>query len=173
MKHKKALVAAALFTVLTSAAFAAESPLRGLDFMAGSWKCTGEVFETPMAPGRMTSGTAEIQWGLDGNWLAFTYAEKKTKVAPMPVTYSGFIGYDPEIKSFVIGGVDSFGGYSTASSKGLDGDSLVFTGPWHMGTMTTNGRDTFTRKGDRQLIHTGEVEMDGKWVKYTEEKCMK
>jgi hypothetical protein len=42
-----------------------------------------------------------------------------------------------------------------------------------MGTMTANGRDTFTRTSERELMHTGEVEMDGKWVKYTHESCTK
>jgi len=37
----------------------------------------------------------------------------------------------------VIGGVDSLGGFNTASSEGPENDTLVFTGPWHTGTMTT------------------------------------
>jgi hypothetical protein len=148
------------------------SPLRQLDFMAGAWKCSGDVFATPMGPGRKSVGTADIKWGHDGRWLSFTYAEKKTEVAPMPVTFSGFIGYDAEIKQYVLGGVDSFGGYSTAGSNGVSDDAIVFVGPWHMGTMTANGRDTFTKSG-RELVHSGEVEMDGKWVKYAQETCVK
>jgi hypothetical protein len=173
MKRKSTFAAIALFTLISTAAFADDSPLRQLDFLAGSWKCSGEAFATPMSPGHKSVSTVETKWALGGHWLTFAFAEKKTDAVPEPVSLSGFFGYDPELAMYVIGGVDSMGGYSTASSKGRDGDTMVFTGPWHMGSMTANSRDTFIRKGDRGLVHVGEVEMDGKWLKYTEETCTK
>lgn len=177
--QRKVFILTVLALALAHAALAhhhdapAASPLRQLDFLAGSWKCSGDVFATPISPARKSVGTSEVKWMLDGKWLGFTYAEKKTDAAPEPVTFSGFFGYDPEIRMLVLGGVDNFGGYSTAQSSGWSGDSLVFTGPWHMGTMTVNGRDTFTRKSDREMVHIGEVELEGKWVKYAQETCTK
>lgn len=174
MRTLNALLAITL--VASSLAAVAQQPpaeLRKLDFMAGSWKCSGDVFETPMAPAHKSSGTVEVKWSHDGHWLAFTYAEKKSAAAPMPVTFSGYIGFDPEQKQYVLGGVDSLGGYNTEASMGMENDAFVFTGPWHMGTMTANSRDTFTRKSDRELVHIGEVEMNGQWVKFTQDDCMK
>jgi hypothetical protein len=49
--------------------------------------------------------------------------------------------------------------------------NLTFTGPWHMADGMVNGRDMFTKKGDRQLTHTALIEMDSKWVKLAEETC--
>jgi len=167
------MLIALVLLLSATAVFADSEPLRTLDFMAGSWQCTGDVFATPMAPARKSVATVETKWGHDGHWLAFTYAEKKTAEAPMPVTFSGYMGYDPELKKYVVGGVDSMGGYSTSQSDGMTGDSLVFVGPWHMGTMTANGRDTFIHKSERELVHIGEVEMEGKFVKYGQETCWK
>ena len=148
------------------------SKLRQLDALSGNLRCSGTAFASPMAPQHPTSAEVTTKWELDGQWLAFTYAEKKTSDNAMPFRVSGYMGYDPEMGKLVIGTVDNMGGYSTAASDGWDGDSIVFTGPWHMATQTVTGRDTFTRKG-AQLLHTGEIEMDGKWVKLGEETCMK
>ena len=112
-----------------------------------------------------------MQWDLDGHWLPFTYAEKKTADNPMPFMVRGYFGFDPQMNKLVLFGVENSGGYSVASSDGWDGDTLAFVGPWHMGKETMNGRDTFTRKGDRELRHSAEIEQDGKWVKLSDESC--
>jgi hypothetical protein len=103
--------------------------------------------------------------------MAYTYAEKKTAENPTPFTATGYFGYDPETKMLVVGGVDSTGGYATGASKGWVGDALTFEGPWHIGGMTANSRDTFTRKGANEIIHLGELESDGKWIKLGQETC--
>jgi hypothetical protein len=165
-----------LLLLLSTAAFgdegAAASKIRQLDALAGTWRCSGTAFASPEAPQHATSGEATLKWDLDGHWLPFTYAEKKTAENPMPYRATGFFGYDPEIGQLVNGGVDNMGGYSTAASDGWNGDSIVFTGPWHMGPQTLTSRDTFTRKGE-QLMHMLEMQQDGKWVKLAEESCTK
>jgi hypothetical protein len=62
------------------------------------------------------------------------------------------------------------GGYNTGASDGWNGDAITFEGPWHLGTQTVKARDTFTKNGTK-LMHVGEMEMDGKWVKYGQETC--
>jgi Protein of unknown function (DUF1579) len=145
--------------------------VRQLDYFAGAWQCSGIAYANPMMPEHPTRAEVTAQWGLNGYWLPFTYAEKKTGANPMPFTVSGFMGYDAQTKQLVIGAVDSMGGYSTASSSGWNGDSMIFTGPWHMITMTTTGRDTFTKKSDREFTHSSEIQMERKWVKVGEETC--
>ena len=146
-------------------------PLRKLDSLAGTWQCKGIAYSTPWFPEHPTVGEATQKWILDGKWMAFTYAEKKTAENPMPFTATGYFGYDPELKTYVVGGVDSTGGYSTGASSGWVGDVLTFEGPWHIGGMTSNARDTFTKKGANEITHRGELEYEGKWLKLGEETC--
>lgn len=166
-------VIAILFLLSAVGAFAdgPDPMLRQLDFFAADYDCVGTAFANPTMPEHATRGHVTAKWGLGGYWIPFTYAEEKSAANASPITVSGYFGYDPATKQFVSGSVDSMGGYSTASSSGWDGDAIVFTGPWHMTSMTTTARDTFRKKGDRQLIHIGELQMDGKWVKYAEETC--
>ena len=83
---------------------------------------------------------------------------------------SGFFGYDAPAKKFIVRGFDNWGGYAHGESDGMSGDALTFTGPWKMTSMTVMSRDTFKKSG-RDLVHVGEVEMDGKWMKVSEETC--
>jgi hypothetical protein len=145
--------------------------LRQLDPLVGKWQCKGVAYATPWFPEHPTMGNVSQEWILEGKWLAFTYAEKKTAQNPMPFTATGYFGYDPETKMLVVGGVDSGGGYSTGASKGWMGDVLTFEGPWHMGAMTTTARDTFTKKGTSEVTHMGELEYEGKWMKLGQETC--
>ena len=152
------------------AAMGPDPMLKQLEFFTGKWQCSGRAEASPMAPAHATQAEVNAKWGLGGYWVPVTYAEKKTAENPMPFTFTGFFGYDKEMKKFVVGGVDSMGGYSTGASDGWNGDTMVFVGPWHMNGMTANARDTFTKNGNK-LMHTNEVEMDGKWMKMSEETC--
>ncbi|MDP9191030.1 MAG: DUF1579 domain-containing protein [Acidobacteriota bacterium] len=145
--------------------------IRQLDPLAGKWQCKGIAYATPWFPEHPTTGEVSQNWILDGKWLAYTYAEKKTEQNPMPFTATGFFGYDPEVKMLVVGGVDSTGGYSTGVSSGWVGDVLTFEGPWHIGGMTAKARDTFTKKGANEMTHMGELEYEGKWMKLGQETC--
>ena len=145
--------------------------LRQLDYFAHDWQCSGTAYASPMAPEHRTMATVTSKWGLNGYWVPFTYAEKKTAENPMPFMVSGFFGYDAMKKQLVIGTVDNMGGFSTSSSSGWNGDSIVFTGPWNMGSMTVTGRDTFTKKSDKEMVHVGEIEMNGQWTKLGMETC--
>lgn len=168
--------------ILVLAAFAAvadnhsETPdpmLKQLDYFTGKWQCSGTAYANPMTPEHATQAEVNAKWDLNGNWVPFSYSEKKTAANPTPFTFTGFFGYDKEIKKFVVGGVDNMGGYSTLASDGWSGDSMIFTGPWHMNGMTANSRDVFTKKGDREMTHVGEIEMNGKWTKMSMETCRK
>jgi hypothetical protein len=164
------MVVVCLFVVATSV-FAADPMLRQLDYFAGQWKCSGVAFANPMAPEHATAATVKANWMMGGQWLAFTYAEKKTGVNPMPYSVSGFFGIDGHDKTLIIGAVDSMGGYNTGASKGWDGMTVTFDGPWHMTDGTVAGRDVFVKKSEKQMMHTALAEMDGKWVKLAEETC--
>ena len=63
------------------------------------------------------------------------------------------------------------GGYQTAESSGWEGDVLTWTGPHHFAGKTYKSRDVFTKKAKGGIHHIYEMEMDGKWVKFSEETC--
>jgi hypothetical protein len=152
-------------------AMAASDPLKQLEPMIGKWQCTGIAYATPWGPEHPTSGEVAQSWIMDGKWLSFTYAEKKTADNPMPFTVVGYFGYDPELKMYVVGSVDSAGGYATGAGSGWVGDAMTFEGPWHVGGMTSKSRDTFTKKGANQIMHLGELEQNGAWMKLGQETC--
>jgi hypothetical protein len=170
MKH---VIVVVLFSLVAVAAVAAPpASLRQLDYFMGTWQCSGMAYKTPMAPEHPTRAVVTTKWILGGNWLSFMVAEEKTAQNPMPFAVDGYFGFDPELKMFVIGSVDSGGGYSTAQSKGWMGDVITFEGPWHMGTVTMTGRDTFTKKGAGQMVHVALVQQKGgPWQKVGEDTC--
>lgn len=160
--------------VIAGAALAAShtemAPLKKLDPLVGKFQCKGIAYASPMGPEHATAATVETKWMLDGQWAAFTYAEKKTSANPKPFTVTGFLGWDAQTKKFVTGGVDNAGGYGTSESDGWNGDAMLFVGPYHAGGMTMNGRDTFTRTADG-LAHMYELEENGSWKKMSQETC--
>ena len=83
-------------------------------------------------------------------------------------------GWDEGTKKFTAVTVDNMGGYATEESAGWNGDQLVWTGPSHMGPMTTQGRDVFTRKSDSEITHAFEFQdSTGAWKRIDEEDCKK
>ena len=164
---------ACLVILAAGAAFAADSPLRQLDYFQGTWMCKGTAFAMPDAPEHATSGKLTAKWIMDGNWLEYRYEGMKTKADPHAMSAAGFMGWDSEHKNFAMGGVCSDGCYSTESSPGWEDGTMVFTGPNHMQGMTANGRDEFHMMSKTELRYTYLMEMNGKWQKVMEETCKK
>lgn len=167
----------AMILVLSAATAAAkqheENPMKALEPLAGTWQCKGIAYATPWFPEHATMAEGKQMWVMGGKWLAYSYAEKKTDANPEPFATSGYFGYDPKLKMYVVGGVDSTGGYAQGASSGWVGDAIVFEGPWHMPGMTAKARDTFTRKGANEITHMAELEHEGKWIKLGQETCTK
>jgi hypothetical protein len=170
---KQLILVIVLILVATAAAANQhmENPMRQLDGMIGKWQCKGIAYATPWFPEHPTAADVREEWILDGKWVSFTYAEKKTAANPTPFTVTGYSGYDPELKMYVVGSVDSMGGYATGAGSGWTGDVMTFEGPWHLGGMTAKSRDTFTKKGANEMVHVGELEYEGKWMKLGQETC--
>ncbi|PYQ27115.1 MAG: hypothetical protein DMF56_21375 [Acidobacteria bacterium] len=170
---RKVLIFVSLVCLVVAGSALAMDPnpnLKQLAPFAKNYKCSGTAFANEMSPEHPTSASVMGDWTLDGMWVRFSYIETKTAKNSMPAGVRGFFGYDPEMKKFVLGGVDNMGGYSGGHSDGWSGDSIVFEGPWHLGSQTVQARDTFTKTA-KGLHHTGEMMMDGKWMKYGEEDC--
>ena len=171
MRKVSLLVALVLLVAGSALAMDPNPKLKDLEVFAHNFDCKGIAYASPMAPEHATTAKVTGAWTLGGTWIAFSYIENKTPKNPMPVGVRGFWGYDAEIKKYVAGTVDNMGGYSTSASDGWNGDTIVFEGPWHLGDRTVTGRDTFTKTGANKIMHVGEMQMDGKWVKYGQETC--
>ncbi|HEX3070573.1 MAG TPA: DUF1579 family protein [Thermoanaerobaculia bacterium] len=161
-----------LCLVTTLAAFGQANPkLKELQPFVGTWQCTGTAFASPMGPEHSTTATVTGTWILGNMWLEVHYAEKKSAKNEHPIDVRIFYGYDAQPKALVGGSVDNTGSYATQQSPGWVGDKLVFTGPMHGGGETMTSRDTYTKVGDKEMRHEGEMEVKGKWVKLDQEVC--
>jgi hypothetical protein len=162
-----------LVIIAAAAAFAAESPLRQLDYFKGSWTCKGTAFAMEGSPEHAVHGTLMNKWIMDGSWLEYRYTGTKTKADAHPMSAAGFIGWDAEKKNFAMGGVCSDGCFSTEASPGWENGDMIFTGPNHMNAMTMTGRDEFHKISPTELRYTYQIEMNGQWQKVMEETCKK
>lgn len=166
--------AAAPKPAAAAAAPAAPSEFAQLDFFLGDWTCTGKAFASEMGPEHATAATVHAAKAVGGHWLHINYDEKKTAANPAPFQVGVYMGYDASQKQFVERCVDTFGGYCDQSSKGWNGDTLVFEGTGHGGPAPMGVRDTFVRKGAGELTHSGEMQgPDKQWAKTDEESCKK
>jgi hypothetical protein len=176
---KKGLVC--LLGFLAATAALAQNPpkrpaeLKQLDPFIGKWACKGTVFASDWGPEHAFTAAINTQWTLGGYWTKTDYREAKTKSNPMPMDGAAFWGYDTGIKKFVGGWVDNTSMYQTQQSDGWNGDSIVFTGPMHGAGLPdgTIGRDTFTKKGSKQIDHTYEIQMQGNWKTFEKDTCKK
>ena len=144
-----------------------------LDYFNGEWRCTGTAFAGPMGPEHKTTATVHAARVVGGRWTHIAYDEDKTAANPTPYHAGLYLGYDAGKKSFVQHCHDSVGGHCTSTSQGWNGDVLVFEGANEGDGKSTPSRETFTRKGPDEVMHSGEMQVDGKWVKLDEETCKK
>ena len=151
--------------------------LAKLDWMKGSWKCTGTSPAGAMGPGSPESKhKATIKWGraLNDFWGLMQYEQAKDKANPMPVKAQGMVNWDPGQKKFTAYGFDSFGGVSVVTATVDDGGNWSAMGEQHMGGQKIPYRESITRKGDKEFGVKGEWKMPGAdWAVVFDDTCKK
>ncbi len=156
---------------------AAEAPkpapeIATLKAFDGNWTCHGDAPASPFGPAHKYTSTVQSHLGMNGFWQSGTI--KMPPVAGMPGMQGMYhMTYEPGAKEYVMLWVDDMGGFSKMTSSGWEGDKITFTGEGTMGGQKMMGRDSFTKKADGSLLHTGEMQMDGKWVSMGDETCRK
>ena len=60
---------------------------------------------------------------------------------------------------------------SARRSPGWEADKLVFTGDGQMGGQKISFRETYTKKGDKELIWSGEMKMGKDWIPVGTDTC--
>ena len=132
-------------------------------WFVGTWNCKGQQHAGPMGPEMKTASRLEMKMELAGFWLqikgTITAGPMKGKEA-----FEGFASWDGSQHvryDFEPGGLVHF------TTKGWDGDKLVFEGDGMMGGQKMGMRHTITRKGDNEFASF--FESDGKPM--IEESC--
>lgn len=139
------------------------------DFLGDSI-CTGNLLMAMgETPAHATTARLHGEKTLDGNWIVIHYDEDQTAANPKPYHIAQYFGFDSKTKQFVAAAFDNSGSsYSTETSAGWKGDSITFD------ETPATDRDTFTRNGSKELMHTGTMlDKNKKWVKTDEETCHK
>ena len=148
--------------------------LAALKVFVGNWKCKGETMDSPMGAAHPFDEVNAIKADLDGFWFTFTHEEKKSKVSP-GFKAVGHWGYDSANKKYVRAAMGTWGVWETASSKGWEGDKLVWDGDSmnFMGAPKTHFHHTFTKKSEKEIEQVFETENAGKWSTLTKSTCKK
>jgi hypothetical protein len=152
--------------------------LAGLKPLAGSWSCQG------VAPaGSMGPGSPEVKYqssfkvtALHGGFgYELAYAQKKSKDHPMRFEGAWNTGWDASRKKLAWFWLDNMGDVGAQTSPPWEGDTLVIEGEGAALGRHALLRDTFTRKGDKQLHWKGELKPDGApgWITIGEDDCKK
>jgi len=182
LKHVLSGTIAAL-VLTTSSVLAKDAPMPApaipaevaqVAYFVGTWHCSGKGFAMPMSPEHATTGTVHAAMAAGGRWLHTTYDEDKTAANPTPYHIGLYTGYDSAKKQFAQSSFDTMGGYATQTGTGWNGDVMVFEGSANGMPESMGVRDTFTKKGASEFMHTGEMQgADKKWMKTDEETCKK
>ena len=144
-----------------------------LKMFEATWRCAGKQPAGPMGPEQDYKSTFKGKKDVDSFWISFEYSQKKSKAHAMPIITKGYVGYDPAAKKYVSMGVDNMGGSVTESSPGWEADKLTFTGDGQMGGQKISFRETYTKKGDKEMIWAGELKMGKDWIPFGTDTCKK
>lgn len=142
-----------------------------LKFFEGNWRCDGKVPAGPMGPEHGYKSTFKVRKDLDGFWYVADYEQKKSKDNPLPIRARVYLGYDGGTKKYVLGGYDNFGGLVNEASPGWESDRMIAAGDGTAMGQKVGFRDTFTKKGERELIWLGEMKMGKDWVVIGNDVC--
>jgi len=147
--------------------------LEQLKMFEATWRCEGKQPAGPLGPEQDYKSTFKGKKDVDSFWISFQYSQKKTKVHPLPIIAKGYVGYDPAAKKYVSLGVDNMGGSVTESSPGWEADKLTFTGDGQMSGQKISFRETYTKKGDKEMVWSGELKMGKDWIPFGTDTCKK
>jgi hypothetical protein len=127
-------------------------------WFVGRWNCKGQQYPGPMGPEMKVTSRLEMTLELGGFWMQIkgisTSGPMKGKEA-----FDSFASWDGNQH---VRYIFQPGGMSRLSSKGWDGNDLVFEGEGTLGGQKVLMRHTINRKGENTFGSL--VEMDGKTI---------
>lgn len=138
--------------------------LRQLEFFVGTFRCKGEAFKTPMSMPHPVERTIAGKMDLDGFWLFIRFDDKDSVTNPMPIRGNWQLAYNGRERNFVALWTDNLGRWFPQTSVGWQGNSIAFTGEFTLNDQRGVVRDSFTRKSEREMIMTVDIQRDGDWM---------
>jgi hypothetical protein len=147
--------------------------LEQLKMFEATWRCAGKQPAGPFGPEQEYKSVFKGKKDVDSFWISVEYSQKKSKAHAMPIITKGYVGYDPAAKKYVSLGVDNMGGSVTESSPGWEADKLIFTGDGQMSGQKISFRETYTKKGDKEMVWSGEMKMGKDWIPVGTDTCKK
>ena len=147
------------------------SELDQLKYLEGNWRCDGKVPAGPMGPEHAYKATFKVKKDLDGFWYVAEYEQRKTKENPLPIRARVTFGYDGGAKKYVLNAFDNVGGMMTETSSGWEGERLIAAGDGTALGQRVAFRETFTKKGERELAWLGEMKMGKDWMVVGSDTC--
>jgi hypothetical protein len=145
--------------------------LADLTFFTGVWDADGTFFATPFSAQKPIQMRITVEPEHRGFWVRTRAAELPSHDNPNPLSATYLWGFDPQEDRFIAEWFDSNGGRASQTSPGWNGDLLVFNGQMTAGGFTFALRDTFTRRGDNEYHHLGEVDLGQGWIPVDEENA--
>lgn len=142
-----------------------------LKFFDGNWTCEGMMQPSPFGPGGKITSTVKSQTDFGGFWQSGTVKGSSPGMPPFEGMFH--MTYDPGTKQHVSLWVDNMGAWSHSTSRGWEGDKIVFEGESAMGGKKIMGRDAFIKNADGSMRHTWEMQLEGKWTSIGDETCRK
>ncbi|MBC5804628.1 MAG: hypothetical protein DLM53_06255 [Candidatus Eremiobacter antarcticus] len=171
----KSLFAAAVLTTalcLAAATSKADTPMQGdpnAGFAAffGTWTCVANVSAMgPNMPAHTETDTMTFDSALGGAWVHQHYTGKV-------YTSDSYFRYDKAASSWTSIAVDNMGGHGMSTSSGMNGNTMVFEGPYTYGGKTSTSRDTVTVMDKNKLRHVGSYKDGDTWKQTDDTVCTK
>jgi hypothetical protein len=151
-----------------------EELTKELKFWQGKWSCTGKMMAGPMGPEHPVMTTLDFKPALGNFWIQMAFDEKKTKENPMPMNGMMMSGWDPVKKMLARIDFLTGGGWAMFTSKGWEGDKMMWTGDAMMMGKMMKVQQTFNKKSDSEVMIMMEgAGPDGKMMTMFEDDCKK
>ena len=159
----KRMICAAALTAVSAAA-------QEMQWFVGTWTCKGQQTASPMGPAMETGEKIEFRMKLGGSWLQYKGTAISGPLKGKEV-FDGFSSWDGTVHQrydFGIGGMAHF------TTKGWEGDKIVFSGEMTMGGQKIQAQETIAKTGETSFTtHLETADKDGKMAVLLEETCSK
>lgn len=141
----------------------------------GAWSCDTTYPAGSTSPGSIETklrSTVRFRKDLGGMWYRADYETPRTKTTP---TFRSqfWLGYDAVMKAALLTGIDSMGGMSDGVAVGAAGDTVSFVGDAVTMGQRVKARETFVRRGPRELEHRYEMDRGAGFQVMVNEVCKK
>jgi hypothetical protein len=143
----------------------------------GTWKCDSTFGPNAMGPGSpemKLKSSVKIKKDKDLGGFAYRgiYEIKKSKANP-GMRGEFVLGYDPGSKALVMSTFDNMGFQGLGTAPGATADSMTFVGEGFMMGQKLKTRETFTKKGDKDVEHKFEMDMGKGFMPLGTDVCKK